>query len=206
MRRGHGAGQPAGWGVISTGAMRRVRWRISIGAAGERPRRSAEVGGSSFAARGFGSRVVVARAAGSCMRIEVVGEAGGADERERRDHREAEVVRDFGRGTGHAADHRDDQVAEVVVGDGVAGEPGILRREVRGARRGVDVHEVHRLLRAADRSDLHAQPDGDEEDDEEQRLDAEDVAPVVLEPGDEFVTAPVGERTGDDARARAART
>ena len=131
---------------------------------------------------------------------EVVDQARGADERHRRDHRDADVIGDRCRHAGQAAGHGHNQVAEVVVRDGVAAEPRILRREVARAGRRVEEHQVHRLLGAGDLADLRAQEHRRREYGEKQHLDAENVFPVPGQPLEQTVAFTICEGTRNDAQ------
>ncbi|OQA39739.1 MAG: hypothetical protein BWY52_03057 [Chloroflexi bacterium ADurb.Bin325] len=73
-------------------------------------------------------------------------------------------------------------VAEVVVADGVAGEPGVLRREEAAVQHAVDEGELHRLFRAGDVGIICAEGRPSDQHGRKQRLGRDDQPPVGPQP------------------------
>ena len=135
---------------------------------------------------------------------QVVDEAEDGDHRQGGDHRQAEVIADRRAHAGQLAGHRHQQVAAVVVADGMAGEPGVVRREVLAVRGGVQKGEVHRLLRPRDVRDVGAQEGGEHEGEEEDPLDDEQEMPILAHEAAHLVSSPpddvAGARANEDDR------
>ena len=94
---------------------------------------------------------------------------------------DAQVVPHGGHHCAHLGERGDDEVAEVVVADGVAGQPSVLGREVPGLVRRVQQHEVHGLFGVGDarRARDHQGPRGEHED--KDQLGGQQHPPVVPE-------------------------
>jgi hypothetical protein len=106
-----------------------------------------------------------------------VPDRSAAREDDRSDRREREVVGDLRRDPGEAGEVREQEMAEVVVVDRMAGEPRILRRDRGRADDRVEEREVHELLRAEDLRTERAHEREEEERRREPELAEDELAP-----------------------------
>jgi hypothetical protein len=124
---------------------------------------------------------------------EIVDESERPHDRQRRRHRQAEVEADARIDGGQLPDHRHQEVAAVVVADGVSRQPGVAGGEVLAAGGGVQEGEVHRLLRRRDVRDIGAEEGGEDEGEEEKHLDGEQQRPLLVEVAEDLVLPSPGQ-------------
>ena len=134
--------------------------------------------------------------AGAGQAQQSVGQAGDAGGEEGRQGGQHQVVRRVGGDAGHCGQEGGDEVAAVVVGYGVSGQPVVLGGEAVGDGDGVHNAEVHRLFGMVDGRDFadHQGPEG--EDGQEQELGDDQYRPAAADEVQELGALSPGEGGG----------
>ena len=126
----------------------------------------------------------------------VEDDAEDAHCRHRGDERDGEVVGDVGLDGGNLAEGAHHPVAEVVVADRLAAQPGVFGVSDLRVDGGAEEGEVHRLLGVVDEGVVGAEERPADEEDEEYRLGDDDGAPLAGDEVAEVVEVAVGDVNG----------